>query len=57
MKLYQTKKFRWIIWKIKNYSEIVFDTETTSLNTLVAEIVWVSIYLDDENIFYINHKT
>lgn len=41
--------------KIKSYSEIIFDTETTSLNTIDAEIVWVSIYLDDENIYYINH--
>jgi DNA polymerase-1 len=41
--------------KISKYSEIVFDTETTNLNTLIAEIVGVSIYLDDENIYYINH--
>lgn len=41
--------------KIKSYSEIVFDTETTSLNTINAEVVWVSIYLDDKNIYYINH--
>ncbi|MDD5213325.1 MAG: 5'-3' exonuclease H3TH domain-containing protein [Candidatus Gracilibacteria bacterium] len=41
--------------KITNYKEIVFDTETTNLNTLIAEIVGVSIYLDDANIYYINH--
>ncbi|MDD4151420.1 MAG: 5'-3' exonuclease H3TH domain-containing protein [Candidatus Gracilibacteria bacterium] len=41
--------------KIKSYSDIVFDTETTSLNTINAEIVGISIYLDDKNIYYINH--
>ena len=33
---------------------IVLDTETTSLNVIKAELVWISIYLDDDNIFYIN---
>lgn len=41
--------------KIKKYKEVVLDTETTSLNTIDALIVWVSVYLDDENIYYINH--
>ncbi len=45
--------------KLKNtltkYKKIFFDTETTSLNVIEAQLVWVSIYLDDENIFYINH--
>lgn len=41
--------------KIKNFQKIVIDTETTSLDMMKAEIVWVSIYLDDKNIFYINH--
>jgi DNA polymerase-1 len=39
---------------IKNYPQIAFDTETTSLNIMEAELVWVSIYLNDNNIFYIN---
>ena len=39
---------------MKKYDEIVFDTETTSLNIIKATIVWVSIYLDDEHIYYIN---
>ena len=43
---------------ISNYKNIVLDTETTSLNILEAKLVWVSIYLDDNNIYYINvlHK-
>ena len=34
------------------------DTETTSLDVMQAKIVWVSFYLDEKNIFYINrlHK-
>lgn len=40
---------------IKKYDKIFFDTETTSLDIIEAELVWVSIYLDDKNIFYINH--
>ncbi len=40
--------------RIKNYKKIVLDTETTSLNTMIAKLVWISIYLDDDNIFYIN---
>lgn len=36
------------------YSEIVLDTETTSLNIIEAEIVWVSILLDENHIYYIN---
>ncbi len=39
---------------IKDYKEIVLDTETTSLDVMKASLVWVSIYLDDKNIFYIN---
>lgn len=39
---------------IKNYKEIVLDTETTSLNTMEAELVWVSIFLDESHIYYIN---
>jgi DNA polymerase I-like protein with 3'-5' exonuclease and polymerase domains len=43
---------------ILNIDEITLDTETTSLNIIDAELVWISIYIDDNNIFYINrlHK-
>jgi DNA polymerase I-like protein with 3'-5' exonuclease and polymerase domains len=34
--------------------QIVLDTETTSLDIMEAELVWVSIYIDDERIYYIN---
>ena len=40
--------------KIKEFKKISLDTETTSLNIIDAELVWVSIYLDDNNIYYIN---
>ena len=40
--------------KIKSFDKMSLDTETTSLNIIDAELVWVSIYLDDNNIFYIN---
>lgn len=39
---------------VKNKKEIVLDTETTSLDIIEAELVWVSIYIDNENIYYIN---
>jgi DNA polymerase-1 len=39
---------------IQQFDKIVLDTETTSLNIIQAELVWVSVYLDDKNIFYIN---
>jgi len=38
----------------KCYDKIVLDTETTSLDIIKAELVWISILLDDENIYYIN---
>ncbi len=43
---------------ISKYKKIVLDTETTSLSIMQAQLVWISLYLDDENIFYINrlHK-
>lgn len=41
-------------WKIKNYKEVILDTETTSIDPVKANLVWVSIYLDDDNIYYIN---
>jgi DNA polymerase I-like protein with 3'-5' exonuclease and polymerase domains len=41
--------------KIKNYKKVFFDTETTSLNIYDANLVGISIFLDDENIFYINY--
>lgn len=40
--------------KIKNYQKICLDTETTSLDIMEALLVWISIYLDDNNIYYIN---
>ena len=40
--------------KMKKFKEIVLDTETTSLNIMQADLVWVSVYLDDDNIYYIN---
>jgi len=40
--------------KIYTKKEIVFDTETTSLNVREAKLVWMSILLDENNIFYIN---
>jgi DNA polymerase-1 len=40
--------------KISHYKCITFDTETTSLNVREAELVWVSILLDEANIYYIN---
>ena len=33
---------------------IVLDTETTSLDVRQAELVWISILIDEDNIFYIN---
>ena len=39
---------------IEKYKKVSIDTETTSLNIIEAKLVWISIYLDDENIFYIN---
>lgn len=38
----------------ENHKEIVIDTETTSLNVREAQLVWISILLDENNIFYIN---
>ena len=40
--------------KIKTFDKLSLDTETTSLNIIEADLVWISIYLDDDNIFYIN---
>lgn len=39
---------------IKKEKEIVIDTETTSVNYMEAELVWISIYIDDNRIYYIN---
>lgn len=33
---------------------VVLDTETTSLDVIEAQLVWISIYIDDEKIYYIN---
>jgi len=40
--------------KMSSYTDIVLDTETTSLDIMKADLVWVSLYLDDDNIYYIN---
>ncbi len=40
--------------KIYKQKEIIIDTETTSLNVQEAQLVGVSILLDEDNIFYIN---
>ncbi len=39
---------------LENYNEITLDTETTSLDVMEARLVWVSIFLDEKNIYYIN---
>lgn len=39
---------------IKGSSKIVLDTETTGLDAMTADLVGVSIYIDDKNLFYIN---
>jgi DNA polymerase I-like protein with 3'-5' exonuclease and polymerase domains len=36
------------------YNKIVLDTETTSLDIIKAELIWISILLDEKNIYYIN---
>lgn len=40
--------------KIDKYTTVTFDTETTSIDAIKADLVWVSLYLDDDNIYYIN---
>lgn len=40
--------------KLYMYDEIFFDTETTSLDTTQAQLVGISVYLDDSNIYYLN---
>lgn len=39
---------------ITQQTEITLDTETTSLDIIEAQLVWISIYIDEKNIFYIN---
>jgi DNA polymerase-1 len=43
-----------IFKNISNFPQVTIDTETTSLNIVNAKLVWVSVYLNDDNIFYIN---
>lgn len=47
-----------LLEKIKKYREIILDTETTSVHRVEASLVWISIFLDEKNIYYINfwHK-
>jgi len=40
--------------EIQKKKEIVLDTETSGLNPRTAELIWVSILLDEESIYYIN---
>lgn len=55
VKLVQNKIDLDNLWKkIIKQDKIVIDTETTSLNIMEAELTWISIYLDDKNIYYIN---
>ena len=55
VKLIQNKIELDNLWKkILKHKEITLDTETTSLNIIDAKLVWISIYLDDDNIYYIN---
>lgn len=48
------KKLEELFNTIKQSKEIIIDTETTSLNVMQADLVWISVYLDDDNIYYIN---
>lgn len=41
---------------IKKQDKIVLDTETTSLSIIDAQLVGISIYIDDKNTYYINRK-
>lgn len=41
--------------KIEKSKKIVLDTETSSLNPREAELIWVSLLLSEDEIFYINH--
>ena len=45
---------KWLEYIIKEYKEIVLDTETTSLDMMDADLVGLSLYLDDSHIYYIN---
>jgi len=48
------KNLIWLLNKIKKQKEVIIDTETTSLNIIDANLVWISIYLNEQNIYYIN---
>lgn len=45
-----------LLENIKKKKEIVLDTETSSLNIIEADLIWISIYIDDAHIYYINRK-
>ena len=55
VKLIQNKIDLNKLWKkILKKEKIIIDTETTSINIIEAKLTWISIYLDDKNIYYIN---
>jgi len=39
---------------IKVFPQITINIETTSVNIIEAKLIWISIYLNNENIYYIN---
>lgn len=52
--IWDTDWLKDLYMKIKEIWKITLDTETTWLDVMKAELVGVSIYIDDENIFYVN---
>ena len=52
------EKLEKLLKLIKHFPKIVLDTETTSLDIMKAKLVWISIYINDDEIYYINrlHK-
>lgn len=43
-----------LLEKITQQHEVVLDTETTNISAHLAQLVWVSVLLDEKNIYYIN---
>ncbi len=42
--------------QILSSSQVVIDTETSSINPREAQLIWVSLLLDEQHIFYVNHQ-